>query len=98
MDRAPKSVDQKEMLDLSEKIREQMLSLPWVDAVRVKMRETGHLLNGDLLVVPHEECDLIQRRLTLLKLIQELDWRVHEITIQFGNHPAESQASDNSSA
>lgn len=83
MDRAPKSVDHKHYLDLPEKILTAVSEQSAVQCVEVRLREQGHVLNGDLFVVSSTPENLIIQREQIIEQVKALDWRLHETTVQF---------------
>jgi len=83
MDRAPKTVDRKRYLDLPEELSQAITQLPGVRDVAIRLREEGHVLNGDAFVFPEDSVDLLDLRLRIIEIARGMDWRMHEITVQF---------------
>lgn len=83
MDRAPKTVDQSRYLDLPEKMTGRIHRFDWVRDASVRLREQGHVLCGDVFVVATDEHDPLHRREEVIRAVRELDWRLHEVTVQF---------------
>lgn len=83
LDRKPKTVDHRKYLDLPEKIATHVRHLDWVRDVSVRLREQGHILYGELFIVPIDESGCIARRQELIAKVKQLDWRVHELSVQF---------------
>jgi cation diffusion facilitator family transporter len=83
MDRAPRSVDHQRFLDLPRTLAERVREFEWVEEVGVRLREEGHVMCGDVVVVPRDEADLLDRREAILRALRDLDWRLHDVSVQF---------------
>jgi divalent metal cation (Fe/Co/Zn/Cd) transporter len=83
MDRVPQTVDHKREIDLPHKIDDRLRALPWVGDARSRLRESGHLFFGDVLVVPRDAGDTIRRAAECQRVASELDWRLLELVVEF---------------
>jgi hypothetical protein len=75
-----------ELEDLPTRIRHAAEQLDWVDRAAVRLREQGHVLLGDVFVIPRRPSDLDAGELvTRLELASDtlcrLDWRLHELIV-----------------
>lgn len=82
MDDEPKTPDESQRLPLVDQLRSEVAAVPWIREAAVRMRENGHLVSGDVWVVPTRDdaglaarCEALGRRLT------ELDWRVLSMVV-----------------
>ncbi len=82
MDRRPMTYDHKKPLDLDDRVREYVEGLPWVADAQVRLREQGHVLTGQVYVVPRGEVpDLPDRIARAIRDIDDMDWRLHEVDV-----------------
>lgn len=59
-----------------QRLREQVLALPWVQEADVRLREEGHVFTGEIYVVPAAASTDLPRKIEeLAELAHEVDWR-----------------------
>ena len=85
MDENPTRLGSQELEDLPARIRAAAERLDWVREAAVRLREQGHVVSGEVFVVPHESksagrelTDLIGEASAHLRT---LDWRLYSLTI-----------------
>lgn len=82
MDEHPKTYDESGPHPVIEQIKLELDAVPWIDEAAVRMREHGHLLTGDIWVVPKgPEEGLTGRLERLAERLHDLDWRVHDVVL-----------------
>lgn len=81
MDDAPKRHDESEPHPLIDRVKEEVAKTVWVDESAVRLRELGHLISGDVFVVPVDDQSLPRRTEELISRLNDLDWRVHDVTL-----------------
>ena len=82
MDEHPKTYDESKPHPVVEQIKLELASVPWIDESAVRMREHGHLLTGEVWLVPSgNEVGLTERLERLGERLHELDWRVHDVAL-----------------
>lgn len=54
----------------------------WVKDVRIRLREEGEVFLGEVFVLPATQENLIEHIQQCHKEVKQLDWKIHEITIQ----------------
>ena len=82
MDEHPKTHDEAKPHPVVEQIKLELGSVPWIAEAAVRMREHGHLLTGDVWVVPAGNEDGLTERLERLgERLHDLDWRVHDVVL-----------------
>jgi cation diffusion facilitator family transporter len=82
MDEAPTVLGSAELEDLPQRITQRVEHLAWVEAVMVRLREHGHLITGDVMVVPRRDAtDLVAKIADLAADVQQMDWRLHSIAV-----------------
>ena len=86
MDESPTIMGEHELEDLPKQVRAAAERLEWVERAGVRLREQGHVLTGDVLVVPRDGEAL--RGSELAALVEQaaaelckVDWRLHGLTI-----------------
>ncbi len=92
MDRRPMRYDHTKPLDLDDRVRAHVERLPWVAGAQVRLREQGHIVTGQVYVVPRPDApDLPVRVDEAMREIDDLDWRLHEVDVIVTRDLAESQ-------
>jgi cation diffusion facilitator family transporter len=82
MDEHPKTYDEAKPHPVVEQIKLELASVPWIEESAVRMREHGHLLTGEVWLVPSgNEAGLTERLERLGERLHELDWRVHDVAL-----------------
>lgn len=82
MDRRPEKADKSDYERLPEEIEDLFGGYDWVESVRVRMRDEGHILLGEAFLVPREGTpDLVGKIAQATEEAKALDWRVHELLI-----------------
>ena len=81
MDKHPTVVDASRSDPLPARVRTALLALPWVKDAAVRFREEGHVMYGDILVVPKDDRRLVQRLEEAGEYVRGLDWKIHDVVI-----------------
>ncbi|MFN2587302.1 MAG: cation diffusion facilitator family transporter [Actinomycetota bacterium] len=81
MDAAPVRVDDSGLEPLPARLESEMRKLSWVRDARVRMRDEGHVLFGEVFVVPRDEARLTERLEEAREALRRLDWRVHDLVL-----------------
>lgn len=81
MDSRPESVEGDRSEPVPTLVANKLRSLSWVDDVRVRMREEGHVFYGDALVVVNDATNLVAKIEDATRTIQSLDWRIYDFVI-----------------
>lgn len=81
IDSRPTQVEDDEPLDLTARLRNVLLELPWVREADLRLREEGHVVAGEAYVVPNEEAGLVERLAEAGELLREADWRVGDVPV-----------------
>lgn len=90
MDQRPTTVDSEQPLPILDELRSYVERQPWVERSEVRLREEGHVLTGEVYVVPRvDNGDIPSLAEELTKQVLDLDWRLHDIAIVIGPGLAE---------
>jgi cation diffusion facilitator family transporter len=81
MNKRPTLVDSKEKDPVLDEVEEALRRLPWVREVRVRLREDGDVLTGEVFVVAQDEADVLRRQEEASDVACGVDWRLHDINI-----------------
>jgi divalent metal cation (Fe/Co/Zn/Cd) transporter len=81
MDESPTELGGKEMEDLPGEMKEAAERLPWVAKASVRLREHGHLLSGEVFVVPQGDGELARRADAAAEQLKRMDWRLYSISV-----------------
>jgi cation diffusion facilitator family transporter len=81
MDESPKTYDESEPHPLIGRVKREVVACDWVAEGAVRLREQGHVLGGDVWVVPKSSDGAIERAEELTERILDVDWRLHDIHV-----------------
>jgi cation diffusion facilitator family transporter len=81
MDDSPQTYDERAPHPLLAKVRKEVANTSWVKEGAVRLREEGHMLTGEILVVPKNSQQLIARVEELTERLQGLDWQMKDIIV-----------------
>jgi len=81
MDDAPKKHDENSPHPLIDRVHDEVAAAAWVREGAVRLREHGHMITGDVWVVPRGEEEIVDRLEELTRRIDELDWKVHGVVV-----------------
>jgi hypothetical protein len=66
---------------LPRRLETELSKLPWIEQVRVRMREEGHVYLGEAFVVFTDHRDLTDHITATIDTAKALDWRVHDLVV-----------------
>jgi divalent metal cation (Fe/Co/Zn/Cd) transporter len=81
MDESPTAMGGLEMDDLPGRVRQAAEALPWVEKAAVRLREEGHVIAGEVFVVPRDDRDLVARVEQASESLATVDWRIHSLVV-----------------
>jgi hypothetical protein len=81
MDESPTKVGETELEELPHRVRSAAEAMPWVAQAAVRLREQGHVISGDVFVVPRTEHDIVSNVKAAAENLLRLDWRLYSLTI-----------------
>jgi cation diffusion facilitator family transporter len=81
MDESPTKLGGVEMDDLPVQVRSAAERLPWVEKAAVRLREQGHVIQGEVFVVPRSEVGLVAKIERASEELARVDWRIHSLTV-----------------
>jgi cation diffusion facilitator family transporter len=81
LDGRPRRHDEEGVHPLVGEVRETVASLDWVEQAAVRMREMGHILGVEVLVVPRDETGLLDRVEDAVGQIRALDWKLQDVVV-----------------
>jgi cation diffusion facilitator family transporter len=81
MDETPTKMGGKDLEELPRKIKDAAERMDWVEKAAVRLREQGHVLAGDVFVVPRVEKDLVAHIEQAADDLLKLDWRLYGLTV-----------------
>jgi Cation efflux family len=81
MDKEPTVVDHSRPDPLPLWVKNELMLMDWVKDAEVRLREAGHVFNGEAFVVPVDDEDLVGRIARANQHLLDLDWRLHELVI-----------------
>lgn len=97
MDGRPTTVGDRKPDPLVDAVCHRLESLDWIEEVGVRMREEGHLLVGEIFIVPRTLENLPERLSDAVDVAQGVDWRIGDLvptvvdSLSRGDHDVESQ-------
>jgi cation diffusion facilitator family transporter len=81
LDGRPRRDDEKGVHPLVDGVRDTVAELDWVREAAVRMRELGHVLSVEVLAVPRDDSDLLDRVEDAVERIQALDWKLQDVVV-----------------
>lgn len=81
MDRSPRSVDGKKEDHLFSDINKLLNDIPWIENFEFRLRESGHVYFGEIIVEPKSNNSLRENISSLRKELSEYHWKLHDISI-----------------
>jgi len=81
MDSRPTTVDDSAADPLPARIETELEKLRWVRAAAARLREEGHVFNGEVFVVPTSDDALTEKLTAAQRALNELDWRVGDVVV-----------------
>jgi divalent metal cation (Fe/Co/Zn/Cd) transporter len=81
LDGRPRRDDESGVHPLVDDVRRTVAELEWVQEAAVRMRELRHLLGVEVLAVPRDEADLLDRAEEAVERIAALDWKLADIVV-----------------
>jgi cation diffusion facilitator family transporter len=81
MDESPTKLGETELESLPRRMRDAAERLPWVEKAAVRLRESGHVIAGEVFVVPRAEENLVANVEAASEALCGLDWRIYSLTV-----------------
>jgi cation diffusion facilitator family transporter len=81
MDETPTKLGGVELDDLPRKIKDAAESFDWVKEAAVRLREQGHVINGEVFVVPRAAEVSVRAIEDASRSLTKLDWRIYNLTV-----------------
>src|SRR3954468_8773613 len=81
MDEAPTKLGTHDLEELPGRVKAAIERLDWVREAAVRLREHGHLVTGEVFVVPHSDAGLIRHIESAAHDLDKIDWRLHSVPI-----------------
>lgn len=81
MDSQPTTVDG-DRDEAPMRLRERVLTFPWVEDAEVRLREEGHVFTGEIYVVPAPATGDLSRKVEeVARAAREVDWRIYDVVV-----------------
>jgi cation diffusion facilitator family transporter len=81
MDSRPKQYDGSGKHPLPERVRAHLRELDWVEDASVRLREEGHVLTGQALVIPASDQNLAENAEEAMAALEDYDWQLHDVVV-----------------
>jgi divalent metal cation (Fe/Co/Zn/Cd) transporter len=82
LDGRPRRYDEKGEHPVNDEILKTVSETDWIDEAAVRMRDTGHVFNVEVLAVPGEQNgDMLGRVEDLTNRIRDVDWKVQDVVV-----------------
>jgi cation diffusion facilitator family transporter len=81
MDSRPKKYDGSGEHPLPERVTEHLRGLDWVEDARVRLREEGHVLTGQALVIPATGEEVPENAEKTMAELEDFDWQLHDVVV-----------------
>jgi divalent metal cation (Fe/Co/Zn/Cd) transporter len=81
LDGRPRRDDETGVHPLVAEVRDTVAGLDWIEEAAVRMRELGHVLAVEVLAVPRDEADLLDRVEDAVSRIRAIDWKLQDVVV-----------------
>jgi len=86
MDESPTVLGEHELEDVPARVKRAAERLGWVERAAVRLREQGHVITGDVFVVPRDgasrsAAELVAEVGRAAEELRQVDWRLHGLTV-----------------
>lgn len=81
MDQAPKTIDDKKINSLVDKVLDVLKNQEWVAQAEVRLREDGHIFFGEGFVIPKHTKNLLSNVAQAVEEVHALDWKILDFHI-----------------
>ena len=81
MDETPTKMGEKELEDVTDKVRLRVESLADVAVAAVRLREHGRALTGEVFIVPRDHADVVDLVSDVASRATDVDWRLHDLAV-----------------
>jgi divalent metal cation (Fe/Co/Zn/Cd) transporter len=81
LDRRPRRYDEEGEHPVNDEVLETVAAASWVKEAAVRMRDTGHVFNVEVLAVPAGGDDLLEHVEELTERIRDVDWKVQDVVV-----------------
>jgi divalent metal cation (Fe/Co/Zn/Cd) transporter len=86
MDESPTVIGKRKLEPLPGTVQTAAEALPWVDRAAVRLREQGHIITGEVYVIPSDgrsrsAADLVADAAHASDDLARLDWRLHNVVV-----------------
>ena len=81
MNKRPTRVDSKTKDPVLDRVEDELKRLDWIKDLRVRLREDGDVVSGELFVVPRDGTDLLNRVEEATNVACRVDWRLHDLNV-----------------
>jgi cation diffusion facilitator family transporter len=82
MNRRPTDVGATKHDPVVEQVEEALRKLEWVREVRVRLREDGDVISGEVFITPCDEQHPLDRIEQAAEVAASVDWRLHDINVE----------------
>jgi divalent metal cation (Fe/Co/Zn/Cd) transporter len=81
MNKRPSDIDTAAEDPAIDKVQQAVEGLPWVAKARVRLREDGDVLTGEIFIQPQDDHDLLNRMHQARDVALAVDWRLHDLSM-----------------
>jgi cation diffusion facilitator family transporter len=81
LDDAPTKHDERAPHPLIARVSREVADTAWVAEGAVRLRESGHLIDGEVWVVPRDDAELVERVEELTARLRDLDWQLTDVVV-----------------
>jgi cation diffusion facilitator family transporter len=81
MNKRPSDIETRQKDAAIDRLQQALERLDWVAKARVRLREDGDVLTGEVFIEPRDDRDLLQRLAEAREVAKSVDWRLHDISM-----------------
>jgi cation diffusion facilitator family transporter len=81
MNKRPSDIKSQEQDAVIDQLQKAIERLEWIAKARVRLREDGDVLTGEVFIEPRDDRDLLNRLAQARDVANSIDWRLHDVTM-----------------
>jgi divalent metal cation (Fe/Co/Zn/Cd) transporter len=81
LDGRPRRYDEEGEHPVNAELRRVVAETSWIEEAAVRMRDTGHVFAIDVLAVPVDDDDAVERCEALTERLLDVDWKVQDVSV-----------------
>lgn len=81
MNKRPSDIESQKEDPAIDTLQQALERLDWIARARVRLREDGDVLSGEVFIEPRDDRNLLDRMAEARNLAMSIDWRLHDVSM-----------------